>query len=127
MSAFDPKRKFIGLCDLAGMYGYAAFKTEYGGTVVHDIFENHALSEADARAWGDQYDDENSPRVQFGTQHTPSAVPPEPAVIAGIAELPETGEAEHEPLDKHQRNRNVEAEALLTGIPQMAPANRRQR
>ncbi len=24
--AGDPKRKFIGLCDLAGMYGYAAFK-----------------------------------------------------------------------------------------------------
>ncbi len=47
----------------------AAKIEEYGGEVVRDLFENFALSEADARAWMRQYDEENLPRIQFGGQH----------------------------------------------------------
>ena len=53
----------------------AAKREEYGGNVVQGILEKLGLSEADARAWMEQYDEENSPRVQLGTQHTPSVEP----------------------------------------------------
>ncbi len=53
----------------------AAKLEDYDRMTVHRLFEKLALSEADARAWMDRYDEENSPRVQFGTQNTPSVEP----------------------------------------------------
>ncbi len=53
----------------------AAKIEEYGGGVVRGLFENLALSEADARAWMDQYDEENLPRIQFGDQHPTNSEP----------------------------------------------------
>ena len=59
------------------------------------------------------YDADPAQAVSGDAQDAVATVDATKAQLQQAAEPPEPGEAEHRPLDKHQRNRDVEAEALL--------------